>query len=290
MGDVEALINSLGEEIALGLKSGDLRAILVNGSVQIHKVLKALFDKNGRRIPLNLKSPVCDPESEVSFRLDDLSYQMRYQMFTEFISDMIISVDYFKRRTEVLLLKLESDHQLKNILKSTHFPIIIPQIPRGDYWNQSEIFFKNAELPFNKKYPDCKFQYKAENQSEFGFASERNQQLLQMIRNHPVVALFFPASLKGFSITAQREQMESLPNEFVLSGPLEAAIAMNMYPEVFSQDNYIPYLTCAGMWTGESRGAYEISHRQRFTWVELYKDLKKADGERSGGLLYLGTE
>lgn len=101
------------------------------------------------------------------------------------------------------------------------------------------------------------------------------------------VAVWFPNSLQGYSVLAQREQMASLPEYFILSA-LDTPFAMAMYPDVLARDQYTPGPDLSAVqWQGPSHSlcfrAYDAVLAFG-SWGILgftYEDF-------SGGLLVLG--
>jgi hypothetical protein len=102
----------------------------------------------------------------------------------------------------------------------------------------------------------------------------------------PVVGILFPVALQGYSILAAREQMASLPEGFVLSGVLDACVAMVEYPDVLARDDYAPTLVCAGTtWQANLSLCFHPDNKSLNFCVA---DEAFAVGSFSPSLLYIG--
>lgn len=249
-GQEEALLNILGEENARRLLSGEL-------SVEFKEVIRKLFDKNGRRIPKDLSSSVCDPDKRFKLVQPRMKTVKDYARVLKILADALgvgvqdlgITAEEFKAKAEELMSTIPSNSA--NIKKGVGLPLVLPKFESFEKLlcsvnNSYKNVFQNRNFCYNLK-------------SELGLSvvaaktveGSRQDQLIEKMKQGPVVIIFFPNSLQGFSVNASREQMESLPEGFILSG-IETIIAMIMYPEVLARDSYTPTLGLAGLFRQSS--------------------------------------
>lgn len=114
----------------------------------------------------------------------------------------------------------------------------------------------------------------------------RHKQLIERAKKKPVVGLYFPNPLQGFSVDASREQMNDLPEGFYLSG-LDTVIAMIMYPDILARDVKIPglYLTALQYKSPEYYLYFKANDDKLSFGATDY--LSVAGGSYSGGLSFL---
>jgi hypothetical protein len=109
--------------------------------------------------------------------------------------------------------------------------------------------------------------------------------LIKRMATEPLVGILFPIALQGYSVLAAREQMASLPEGFVLSGVLDACVAMTAYPDVLAQD-HAPTLVCAGTtWQSAFSLGFQPSSKSLNFCIA---DEACAMGSFSPSLLYIG--
>lgn len=291
-GDTEALINALGEENALGLKSGDLTVERVGATLQIKEAIRPLFDKNGRRIPpRGLVANVCDPNRE--FRLDQptLDYGARLARFEGMgLTPLILGAD-FEARAKELLQSLAQNEQTKNLLKRVHLPVVIPRTQVADLGQTTEELVTVAGKSYCREFPDRSFtNYRVGELAKRVAIVEGSRYgwLLGRMAEEPVVGIYVPNPLQGYSVHAQREQMSTLPEGFILSGPLDTAMGWVMYPDVLGRDYKTPGYDCSAVQWQSSE--YSLCFRADVGGACFAGGARLADagGYCSGGLLFLG--
>jgi hypothetical protein len=242
-GDLNALVKNLGgEEVARKIQRGEVK-------VSVEDVLKVLFDKHGRRIPEGLSASVCDANRD--FRLDqpkldaELDYAKRITRLHDCLSvDTKVTAEQLKMETERLLALIRDNSQIANITNGVWLPLVLPKMETDDVGAELERYLKAVSKSYVEAFGDRKFY----NYRKGTLANEvsiingsRHDQLIERMKQGPVIGILFPSPLQGFSINAQREQMATLPEEFILSG-LDTVIAMVMYPDVLARDHNTPGL------------------------------------------------
>ena len=279
------LLNATDEEILQGVLSGDLEIV-------VQKAMQILFDRHGRRIPpRGLVAAVCDPNRY--FRLDQpsLDYANRLARLEQAGLPAGISAAEFEARASALLSSIGENKWIKNLLNGVYLPVIIPQMNISDLGAVTEQLVSAAEKSYLSQFPNRSFtnHRKGELAGQATIVSgSRYEQLLACLDKGAVVGIYFPACLQGFSVDAQREQMLSLPENFILSGSVESAIAWGMYPDILGRDFHTPGYDCSAVqWRSSdyslSFGAYDVN-----AGFGLRASLGYASDYFSGGLLLLG--
>lgn len=293
LGNVEALVNKLGGlEVVEKILSGELSFQIGGEAVEIVKAVKKLIDKHGRVIPAkSLQSAVCDPNRDFYLKQPKIDYG---QVMTRLSNYLQVRVDCsaaeFERRANKLIEQLSADPRLSNLLKGVHLPIVLPQMPVDDYGKVlDEVFLTAVEKAYAAAFPGRPFNNyrKGDLAGKVTIITEtRHEQLLAKMSAGTVVGIYFPTTLQGFSIPAVREQMASLPENVILSGGLDIAMAMAMYPEILARDFHTPGLDLAALqWSSAAYSLYFRAHGDC-----LYFGGRGLDAHDycSGGLLLLG--
>ena len=173
-----------------------------------------------------------------------------------------------------------------------YLPIVLPQIALSDYLSDYGKMLDEAFLPavgraYEAEFPGRKFY----NDRQGTLAGEvtvvrgsRHETLLAALAAGPVVVLYFPTALQGFSLKADLAQMAALSDEILLAGALEPAVAMTMYPDVLARDGHTPGLDCAALrWQGRS-----LYFEAGGDCLGFYGGDLHAHGSYSGGLVVIG--
>jgi len=287
-GQVEALINIIGEDNARGLLTGDI-------SAKFEEVIRKLIDRHGRRIPEGLQANVCDANR--SFRLDqpvlesDVHYANRITQLHGCLSvDTGVTAKQFKAETERLLVLIRDNFQIANITNGVWLPVILPKLTTDDLGTALEQYLKGVGNSYAKTFSDRKF-YNYRKGILAGKVNivdgSRHGQLIAKMKQGSVMGIHFPNPLQGFCINASREQMLTLPEGFILSG-LDTPIAMMMYPDILARDWNTPGLDMAALsWQSAD---YSLYFRARGGGLGFgHTDgLARAYGNYSGGLLFVG--
>lgn len=195
----------------------------------------------------------------------------------------------FEQRSKVLLGKLQLDERLAPILNGAHMPICLPQCEIGDYGRLvDEMFLAGVKKAYETEFSDRHFHdgMSGKLRGQLAIADDSCQErLIKRMATEPVVGIVFPIALQGYSVLAAREQMASLPEGFVLSGVLDACVAMAAYPDVLAQ-NHAPTLVCAGTtWQSAFSLGFQPSSKSLNFCIA---DEACAMGSFSPSLLYIG--
>lgn len=121
--------------------------------------------------------------------------------------------------------------------------------------------------------------------------------LLHRMEEGPVVGVFFPTCLQGFSMDASREQMLSLPRpkggQLILADQLIYGAAWIGYPDTIGQDCMSPVSDCAASCIDGFSPSFFVKEKQekgRYLNVGHYEssnDHERAYPDCGGGLLFL---
>lgn len=287
-GQVEALINIVGEDNAKGLLLGAI-------SAEFKEVIKKLFDKHGRRIPEDLRANVCDANRD--FRLDrpkldeEVDFANRIMRLHGCLSiDTEVTAEQLKAETERLLAIIRKNSQIANIANGVCLPVVLPKFVTNDLGAELELYLASVNNSYVKTFGDrtfCNHRKGTLANQVSAVDGSRHGQLIERMKQEPVIGLHFPNPLQGFSVHADREQMSALPEGFILSG-MDTPIAMVMYPDILARDWNTPGLDLAAFqWRS---AAYSLFFRacDGALGFDGAGDLAGAHVCYSGGLLFLG--
>lgn len=262
---------------------------------KIHLVMEDVdrtpFGRRGRRIPPpGLESPVMDADHSFGLEQPAVDYALRLfrlHMALGLTVPFIQPAEFERRATEIERW-LADNNLLANLLRGPHYPIVFPRTEIRDYGTAlEEVFLPAAGRAFEAEFSGrnfCNYEHGRLASKVTVASSSRHEVLLAALAAGPVVALYFPTALQGFSTRAELEQLATLPEEILLAGALEPAVALAMYPDVLARDDATPQLDCSALQDQVSSFAfYKINLRLGFSCVGL-----GASGGSSGGLVVLG--
>jgi hypothetical protein len=262
---------------------------------QVEAAIRLFFDKNGRRIPEGLQAKVCDANR--NFRLDrprldtETDFANRILRLHGYLSiDTKITAEQLKAETERLLAMIKGNPQIANIANGVCLPVVLPKLVTDDLGAELELYLTGVNNGYAKTFSGRNFNnyHKGDLSGKVSAVDgSRHDQLIQLVKERPVIGLHFPNPLQGFSINASREQMSTLPEGFILSG-MDTPIAMVMYPDILARDWNTPGLDIAALqW--QSAG-YSLDFRADIGKLDFGHtgSLARAVGFYSGGLLFLG--
>jgi len=246
-GELNALVKNLGEETARKIQRGEVK-------VSLEEVMKVLFDKHGRRIPEGLRANVCDPNRDFRFDQLELIGKAYYANGIKRLHDTLevdtgISAKQLKREIEHLLAILRENSRVANIINGVWLPVIMPKLEADDLGTTLEQYLEAVGKSYTDVFPDRKFNnyLKGKLVDQVSIVdNSRHDQLIKRMRQGPVPGIHFPNPLQGFSFQADREQIVTLPERFVLSG-LDTVIAMVMYPDILAWNYWTPDLDLAAL-------------------------------------------
>lgn len=285
-GRIEALLNIVGEPNAEAALRGDV-------VMRFEPAPHIMFDGNGRRIPRNLKAAVCDADRSFHLVQPEIDFEARIKRLRSAFSRDILSLADFQNRASVILDKIRQDKAAANILRGIWLPVCIPGVSGGvDYGKRLDEYFLSAvETAYTQEFPERPFVNHRKGTLEKNVKvvkGSRHDQLVSKLAEGPVVAIYFPNPLQGFSVHAAREQMAALPDSFLLAGGFNTLAAVVMYPDVLARDWNTPGLDCAALsWRGGGRSLYFRAFGGHADFDD-YSGLGDAFGSCSAGLLVLG--
>lgn len=267
LGRWQALIDKLGGETVIQrVLSGELEIKIQEGdgdekgSMVITPATDlSLFDRHGWRTrPRGLQAKASD--SNWSFRLDQptIDYAARLARLARYFPEGTVfpSAENFDLHTREILAWIWAHKQLSNLLegdelKVVHLPLCLPQIEVSDYGQTLEkLFLAAAADSYRALYPDRKFHNHRQGELADQVSiveGNRHEELVIKMTESPVVAVFFPNALQGYSIDAAREQMASLPGNILLGGGFDTITALTAYPDVLARDFHTPGLDLAAL-------------------------------------------
>jgi len=252
IGQLEALENILGSGVVDGLLTGKLTVRVVGNEVVIEPAPVLIFDKHGRRIPpAGLLAKVCDANyGSAPTKLGEVSCAARQERLKLAFGESVglIATDDFERRIAELVGKINADATIKNVLNGSWYPICIPGglgITPENYGEKLDnVIVPAAKSAYERAFSERTFRNNLSGQLAGEvriFKGSRHEKLLEAASKEPVVGIYFPTALQGYSINADREQMASLPEMFWLTGGLDALVAQIMYPNELLRDSKTLY-------------------------------------------------
>lgn len=296
-----ALIKKLG-----GRKNAEL-ILSDDYTIELKKKFNKLFDKDGRRIPQGLISEVRDANKTYYLNQPEMKtiddYVQRLNLLIEVFTKIwtesqlkavsSITAEGFKEGVECLITMIKSDLCVANIMKGVWLPIILPQLFDSDLGNIFEWFAKGAGESylnhFEKK--DVRFcnYFQLRLSGNITVAdSSRHEQLIERMRQGPVLGIHFSNSLQGFSASASKEQLLTLPEGFILSG-LDTPIAMAMYPDILMRDHDTPALCMPSIVVGSIDDSLTFKTHSDSLCLDEHKHFRYKDSMNCG-LLFIAPK
>lgn len=280
LGQVEAFINAAG-----GLDA--FRAVLAGDkTICLEDVIKLLADQNGRNLPVaGLNGKVVDANRNYRFVIEQGDCEMPVARSQQALPNLKFGTDAeLKEAESKLRAQIESNPQTRNLLKGTCLSLQLPQMVIADQGTMlDEVLLLGVQRAYAEVFPDRAFYNHLQGQltGKMKFVAESRQDRLQaMMAQGPVNCLYFPNSLQGFGIEADREMMQYLPEGFMLRGVIDTAIALTAYTKVLARDSNAPVLDCAA----DVLCSF-IPHDDSLSFSTRYLN---ADGSYAGGLLFVG--
>lgn len=299
-GQQEALLHKLwlaaggerGGEEALRtlLRSDEMRITLVENVV-------TLVDQNGRRIPLkNIGGGVVQANSDNYIVRPLINYAAILGRLQRFFGPEVqfVSVEEFEEQAKVLIRELTHDKQAKNLLKGSYLPLAFPKLEITDYGRTlEEVFLIAAKHSYLDAFPDRIF-YNLRAGTLAGqvgiVEGVRHDKLIQKMAKGPVVGIWFPNPLQGFSVAADREQIAAFGEGMSLSGAIDTATAWVASPLTFARDFNVPGLKCAAnSWMGRGHTLCFVAYDDHGTFIGYGGHDVGPNKNFSSSLLFLGN-
>jgi len=295
-GQVEAFLN-----IALAKIGAERLPDILAGRLmpKWEKNVQLLVDKNGRCIPDGLLSNVVGANRNFFQNQPTLdtagitALLARHKEYCHFPCAAFPSVNEIETRYAAILqwlnLPENEENGAKNLLNVPHFLGVLPQIPAGDHGAILESLVEAAGRSYIKQFPNRKFYNNLRGQLVDNVKiadSARYGEFVRRATTGSLVWASFRTCLQGFSIPADREQEARMPSRFILSGGLDIAVAMAMYPEILAHDFNTPGLDMAALQFGSAD--YSLFFNAFDSRLRFIRRGLGAYGYFSGGLLLLG--
>ena len=219
-----------------------------------------------------------------------VNYADRLRRMEEFSGPTGLSAAEFEDRAEGLFTKLRGDILLAPTAAGVCLPVPFAARKVGDYGTDLEAVLLGTGRAYENEFPQRKFinHRKGTLASQVTVLSNTRHDRFIARLVEPVVGLYFPNLLQGFSVDAQRQQICDLPESMLLSGPIDTALAMTAYPDVLARDFNTPGLDCSAVQWRSARCSL-------FFWAiggelgfDYGTDLGIANDFYSGGVLFLG--
>lgn len=162
-----------------------------------------------------------------------------------------VSAEAFAARAEGILERLREQPQAAAILAGVKVPFMLPRLGAADIGTELELRYLPAvEQAYAASLPD----YSCVNHHKGGLAGRlsvlpgsRHERLLSAMAESDVVGYYFPC-LPGFSIPAMVEQLQGLPQDFLLAGGFDTAAAFVGSPDLLlRREGYPPLLWLAAL-------------------------------------------
>jgi hypothetical protein len=242
-------------------------------SASVIEARAPLFDEHGRRIPYSGMRV----HSQISRRYFSLLQPpVDFAAIRERIGRYLAllhaapSASQFAETCGAILDGLRADNALANLANAVHVPFLCPPSPTG-VPRAEELVDLLAAVgnSYVERFPESDFLNLCPGKpdaSAVWAAGSRYEQFLEAREGRPVVGIYFPNCLAEYDLASQRKQMYTLPATvacgagtaaIVLSGAVEAAVALVGSPELlWNEDNYPHHLCLSAIEEPEDQIVY----------------------------------
>lgn len=246
-------------------------------------------DNTGRLYPKPWMNGVTSPSWRHRFVQPEFSYdQVHARIAKYFPKAPLVSKEEFEARATALMDEVGKDATRRNLLNGVHLPIVLPQLPEGDY---GELFEKIYIRAVRRSHLNRSRSHTFHNARKGDLArmvcpvEPRHFALVDLMREGPVVGVYFANPLQGFGIEAADRMIKELPQGYSLSGGFDAAVAYAAYPDTLASGTGSVSTVCAAL--NFARGRTLVFHTvDRNLRFDMW-DLEPIDYV-SPGLLYIG--
>lgn len=231
-------------EVFAAYLRGEIRVILQDAAVK-------LVDANGRLIPIKLNGKVVDANRDFYLAQPDLNYGATLSRLRQFFASELefASAEEFAQKAEVVIASVKGNKQTSNLLKGAHLPLCFPKLAVADYGRSLEDDFLTAVArSYADAFPNRTFTNWRKNDladKVAVVAGTRHERLVAAMVQGSVVGVYFPIATQGFSIPADREAINGLPGNYLLTGAIDASLAMVAFPRTLARDYNTPGLDCS---------------------------------------------
>lgn len=222
------------------------------------------FNEFGRCVPSDLEAAAhADSRRYFLLTQPEVDYKKIYQRLNEcFNFSEQLSLSEFERRAEAIVESLKGNAKYSNITHGVGVPFILPKASYDDIGETLEIVYLPAvDKSFNSKFPE----YSSVNHCSESLNGKlsvaegsRHEKLLLAMQEEVVVGYYFPALLE-YSVPAAIEQVNKLPENFLLAGGYDTAAAFIGSPDLLLRlDGYPPLLWMSGLAAEKESMAYHF--------------------------------
>jgi hypothetical protein len=266
--------------------------------IVLAEIIRLLVDCNGRCIPAHceVSSAVCDENRDSRIVQPEINFAAIRERFIEFFPQgtKFMEVSEAEERLGKAKEKAEKNELIVNLFKRAHLPLFLPRHLVSDYGVSLQKFFiPAAQAAYKKMFPDRSFNNYCDGKMAGSFSVVDNvghDQLLTAMVQCPAVAWYFPHTLQGFSVHAQREAMKLLLLQYglLLTGIVEPTLGITGFTEAMAGSFSTPGYDCPAV----SYKSVDHSFCFRAPDDGLYCNdcgsLGGANAFYSGGLVLLG--
>jgi hypothetical protein len=225
-----------------------------------------MFDVSGRRIPPSgLAAKVNPASSRYDLAQPAIDYSVIHSRISEHIPGAAaLSWRELEDHVGALLEALRGTDAASGLAGATHVPFVLGPARHADYGQAlEEIYLPAVGSSWKAQYP----KYDFKNELKGGLkgkltaaAGSRHDALVEAMAARPVVGLYFPLALSGYSVDAALAQMADLPAGFALSGGFDVCAALVACPELMMKtEGYAPQLDLSGLEGAAPRYAYHFA-------------------------------
>jgi hypothetical protein len=231
--EIQAVLNAIGPEKAKKFLDGEI-------ILEFKDTKRSLFDKDGIRTAYDVfhsRSYIFNYQTYFAKFLKLDFSKILYQLQQSLGYDVGISSKEFEEESERLMHIIRRKKCIRNITLNTAIPVVIPKLLYSDLGKQVDCYLNAISNSYVTYSGKKLLKYTGSLKGRISVSEgSRQERLVERIKEGPVVGIYCPNALHGFSRTAQLEQMSELPENLILSG-LDVFIAMIMYPDIFSSLN-----------------------------------------------------
>ncbi len=219
-----------------------------------------LFDELGRRIPPAALTAAAHRRSRryFDFARREVDYALIHGRLARHLppGESLTAAD-FSARAAAILRRLRDDPLTRRIAEGVGVPFMLPHADYPDYGDALEhLYLEGVRASFTEAYPAYQFvnHHKAGLTGKLGIApGSRHDQLVQAMREAPLVGYYFPC-LTEYSLPAAIEQMQFLPEQFLLAGGFDTGATLIGTPDLLLRpDGYPPLLWLSAL-SAETEG------------------------------------
>lgn len=299
LGQVEAILNRFLAEVPSDYREEVLASIMHDEkkiTVTIEDVKRLLINKHGRRAihGISGEAKTRDPNLNFFFRsLSDIDFsEIVTRRHEKFGFGPCMESKKFVKCINYLKDKIATNPQVSNLLAPAAapcYPIILPQNTGYDDYGQmlEDLLLPAVEDSYHEAFRGKRFinAYRNKIVKQVNIVDERHAKLFADLANGPIVGILFPAVMQGFNVYAQRQMVTEMPDDFSLQGPLDAAVALVLYPKYLAHEGHVPLMDCSAVELFHGiRSPYFASRAGCGLEFSIREDLGYAAGEFSGGL------